>query len=352
MEKERNIGVTGIHVASGPKSGAVVLKELAIHKSIRPFALVDYPQTCALGWSDFVAGVFMVPQGIAGEETYAKRLEQICRNLRLDAVLPCDDEDVLCLAGISQRLSERSVATLLPSPDVVEAVKKERLGLTLAALGIESPPQIRIDSLDEAADARLTFPAVVKGRLIYAYLAKNRRELIGFVEKLAAVWGFPVVLQEFRDGAEFSVAAVADRQSNLRGVCAIRKQGISEQGKTWRAVTIEPSAFLHKVSDAIEGLRWAGPMEIEFIADSDGGNPFVIEINPRLPAWIPVSRHAGADLAKLVADLCTDEAVDDLIEARPGVCFARTYCTGTFAMSDMAKLFANEELVYAKRKKR
>ena len=339
------VGVTGVHIASAPKSGAVILKELFSHHDIRCLALVDYPQTCALGWdAPNLVGVCHVPQGIMGTGPFVSRLLEIHRETFLHIVIPCDDEDVAALASGASELADYGIDTLLPMPNSVEAVKKANFQKTLEKIGIHVPRQQTIWNLEELNEISIGLPLIVKGRLIHAYLARSYTEVRAFAAKLFDVWGEPVVLQEYIRGAEFSVTAVADRNSSLVGACAIRKVGISEQGKTWMAVTVSPDAFIPFIEGLLKELHWIGPLEMEFIVNADDSSPVAIEINPRFPAWVPVARYAGADLVKLVVEICKGEANSTLI-AEPGMCFARTYHTGIFAMERLAKLHTHQKYI-------
>lgn len=347
---DKAVGVTGIHIASAPKSGAVVLKELFHYPSIKPIALVDYPQTCALGWLQKLKSIHLIPQGITGAETICNRLIEIADITALDAVIPCDDEDVQALSHGKNILEAAGIRTLLPNKATVQSVRKENFQVTFKNIGIATPRQIVIWSLEELANFNLPFPVVVKGRLINAYYAGNKREMIGLATKITDVWGFPLIIQEFIEGAEFSVCLVADSDSKLAGACAIRKLGISEQGKTWRAVTIGTEPFLPIIRKIVEALSWVGPMEVEFLSRPEGCEPLAIEVNPRLPAWAPLSRHAGADLVELTVDLCLGDASKEVTFAKPGICFARTYRTGVFDMEDMMKLYTNQNILFCRDK--
>jgi carbamoyl-phosphate synthase large subunit len=338
------VGVTGVHVASAPKSGAVVLKELISTVGICSLALVDYPQTCALGWENpNLIGVYQVPQGITGTRSLTERLLEIHQKTPMHVIIPCDDEDVASLASGADILESNGISTLLPSSDAVSSVTKAKLHDTLTSCGIPVPRQTTIWDLQEIVDNHLILPLIVKGRLIHAYLARNPAEVHAFASKLYEVWGYPVILQEYVDGEEYSVAAVADRDSKLSGICAIRKLGISDQGKTWLAVTISPENFEPIIASFLKKVKWVGPFEMEFIASSDGSSPVAIEVNPRFPAWIPVARAAGADLIKRLVEICRDDKPLDLLVARAGMCFARTYHTNVFAMQKMAMFFTHQE---------
>ena len=345
-ESNKAVGVTGIHIASAPKSGAVVLRELFRYPYIKPLALVDYPQTSALGWRQNLESIHLIPQGIIGAETICKRLIEIAGLTALNAVIPCDDEDVQALSNGKSLLKTAGIRTLLPDGATVESVRKEKLQDTFEKIGVATPKQVVAWSLEELAHFSLSFPVVVKGRLINAYCAGNKSEMVGLARKITDIWGFPLIVQEFIEGAEFSICLVADPDSRLAGACVIRKLGISEQGKTWRAVTIETEPFMPIIRKIVDDLSWVGPIEIEFLAHSDGSRPVAIEVNPRFPAWIPVSRHAGADLVKLTVDLCLGNAPEEVMMAKPGMCFARTYRTGVFDMADMMQLYTHQNLTF------
>ncbi len=232
----------------------------------------------------------------------------------------------------------------MPRGETVESVKKERFQTTCEEIGIATPGQVVVRNVEELKEINVSFPVVVKGRLINAYLARSKDEMIGLAGKITDIWGFPLIIQEFIEGAEFSICLVADRDSKLAGVCVMRKLGISEQGKTWRAVTIETEPFMPIIQRIVKGLSWVGPIEIEFIARPDGSQPVAIEVNPRFPAWIPLSRHAGADLIKLAVDLCFENPPKEIIAAAPGMCFVRTYGTGIFDITDMMHLYTHQNL--------
>jgi len=54
---------------------------------------------------------------------------------------------------------------------------------------------------------------------------------------------------------------------------------------------------LIRVCEAVVGaLRWRGPLEVEILQSTKTGEYFVIEINPRFPAWIHLTAGAGLNL--------------------------------------------------------
>jgi len=169
---------------------------------------------------------------------------------------------------------------------------------------------------------------------------------VAFASRLFDVWGGPIILQEQVQGIEYAITIVSNKESEIEGICAIRKFGISAQGKTWMAVTVDANPFIPMIDSIVKKLNWVGPLEIECICDENGDNPVVIEINPRFPAWLGVSRYAGLDLLELLIKIIRNTSSGSRQIAHSGACFARTYSTSSFPIENMAKLYSSNELVF------
>jgi len=70
-----------------------------------------------------------------------------------------------------------------------------------------------------------------------------------------------------------------------------------------------------------EATGWVGPFELEVIRHPRRG-PFVIEANPRFPAWVYLSAGAGANLPWAAVRLARGERVNSL-RPRPGTFYVR-----------------------------
>ncbi len=102
-------------------------------------------------------------------------------------------------------------------------------------------------------------------------------------------------------GKEESIAFVA-YQGELLSAVHLEKLQATSEGKTWAGrVTAAPIEVFKPLQEAIRRLCWSGGGEIEYMKDTDG-RKWVIECNPRFPAWIFGGTIAGHNLpAKLVA---------------------------------------------------
>ena len=108
-------------------------------------------------------------------------------------------------------------------------------------------------------------------------------------------------LQKHIIGNEESICFAA-YQGKLLAAVHMQKRLITAEGKTWAGKVTPVSAdFFEEFQDEIKKLNWSGGGEIEFTRDPDG-KKWIIECNPRFPAWIYGSALAGMNLpAKIIA---------------------------------------------------
>ncbi len=114
-------------------------------------------------------------------------------------------------------------------------------------------------------------------------------------------------------GHERSVAFAAFR-GELLGAVSLEKTEISVDGKTWGGRVEKLSAdWEQKLRAKVRELNWTGGAEIEMIRDLNGED-WLIELNPRFPAWINGATLAGVNLpARLVARAFGREAPREFV---------------------------------------
>jgi len=102
----------------------------------------------------------------------------------------------------------------------------------------------------------------------------------------------------------------------------MRKKAITEKGKAWAGVTVVDQAMLDVAEKLVAALLWRGPLEVESIRGEDG-RIYLIEINPRFPSWIYLSKAVDRNLPVAVLKLLDKQTDLALSPPRPGVFFIR-----------------------------
>jgi len=117
---------------------------------------------------------------------------------------------------------------------------------------------------------------------------------------LSKVWSTQrLYLQAHVSGYEESVMLSAYKGEML-GAVSMRKRDITPEGKTWAGDISEvPDDFMKPLRAMVKELGWTGGGELEMVRDA-GGQAWLLEMNPRFPAWVHGATIAGQNLPGLL----------------------------------------------------
>ncbi|HEX8528046.1 hypothetical protein, partial [Allosphingosinicella sp.] len=105
-------------------------------------------------------------------------------------------------------------------------------------------------------------------------------------------------------GYEESVMLSAYRGELLAAV-SMRKRDITPEGKTWAGDIAEvPEEFLAPLRRIVRELNWTGGGELEMVRDPRG-QLWLLEWNPRFPAWVHGATIAGTNLPARLVEAAT-----------------------------------------------
>ncbi|MBD0373504.1 MAG: ATP-grasp domain-containing protein [Pyrinomonadaceae bacterium] len=129
-----------------------------------------------------------------------------------------------------------------------------------------------------------------------------------FRSTLARAWSTEkLFLQTHVSGYEESVCFCA-YQGELVEAVYMRKRELTEEGKTWAGDVTEVSEeFLAPLRRIVRELNWSGGAELEMVRDTEG-QLWLLECNPRFPAWIHGSTIAGRNLPAMLVERATGVA--------------------------------------------
>jgi len=140
--------------------------------------------------------------------------------------------------------------------------------------------------------------------------------------KISAKWGLPIIIQEFIKGTEVNVVALGDGKGNTIGAVPMRKQYITDKGKAWSGITLDDPKLLDLTHRIIRATNWRGGMELEIVKSSKN-ELFIIEINPRIPAWVYLAVGAGQNLPEALVKLALGQEVQPYESYEVGKMFVR-----------------------------
>lgn len=298
MKKQLVIGVSGINAVDNPGPGIGVARSLreAEDLDVRIVGLSYDAMEPGIYMDWVVDDAFLLPYPSAGHDAYRERLLYVQEKTGMDFVVPTLDTEMPFYMKYHRELAAQGIGTFVPTPEQYRLRGKDRLGELARALDLSLPRTEVVSSLEdlERAVDDIGTPVMVKGAFYKAYKAYTGKEAVSHYNKLVAEWGYPILVQEMVKGDELNVVAVGDGEGGSLGRVAVKKMWITELGKIWTGVTIQHPAMLRATDRFMEQYRWKGPMELECMVDGD--TVYLVEINPRFPAWTYLSTGVGVNL--------------------------------------------------------
>ena len=241
----------------------------------------------------------------------------LLRHWRPDVYLPVGNRGMRFAVGHRQEL-EALTALLIPSEDGHRQAWNKRLcQLSCQQLGIAVPAVFSPDQAREHLLACPDRPLVVKpcwdaGAALGQWRLQRPDELSEALERCRSGFGGPglePLIQEWVPGPATAMRSLLlgfDHHGGLIDAVAIRKRrqwprqgGVTASARLCDDREIEE--LLAAVLPFFRHYRWRGPAEVEFKREAGTNRPMLIEINPRLPAWLRYAVHCGFDLPQALA---------------------------------------------------
>ena len=93
----------------------------------------------------------------------------------------------------------------------------------------------------------------------------------------------------------------------------------------------------------INKTKWKGGIELELIK-TNGGEYYLIEINPRIPAWVYLAVGAGQNIPEALIKLALDVKVEPMTDYKIGKMFVRYSYDAIVDLEKFAAISMNKEI--------
>ncbi|BCD67471.1 ATP-grasp domain-containing protein [Nitratiruptor sp. YY09-18] len=333
------IAISGLNNTDNPAPGMGVAKGLQKENNL--IGLAYDPNEPGI-YQDIFEHVYLMPYPSFGIETFLERIEYIKQKSGIEVYIPnLDAELPLCIKH-QQKFEDLGIATLLPTIKQFDLRQKSSLADLAKELNVKYPDTFIINSIDDlvAVTKELGFPCMIKGNYYKAYKVHNLDEAIEKFYTISNEWGFPLLLQQIVAGEEINFVGVSS--SELYGGFAIKKLQMTDLGKVWSAVTIKNKKLIDLAYNFVEYSGWRGAFELEVLAGGD--EIYLIEINPRFPAWVGFGVDIGLNLPKLYIDIMLGKKPQKLLDYPEGKLYMRYVSEAVSDFSTLASLIKNKEL--------
>ena len=326
MKTEITVALTGLNNTDNPGPGVPVIRGIRESESFRPriIGLAYENLEPAIYMHGVVDKTYQVPYPSEGSGVLVNRILEIHRKDPMDVLIPNFDAELYAFMRSEKVLEEAGIRIFIPTLEQFEERHKEFLPQFGKKFGLHVPFSKAITGVEEIEKLRdeFEYPLMVKGKFYDAYLAYNEEQVRMHYNKITAKWGLPVIIQEFIKGTEVNVVALGDGTGRTIGAVPMRKQYITDKGKAWSGITLDDPKMLDLTHRIIEVTRWKGGMELELVK-SNRNELYIIEINPRIPAWVYLAVGAGQNLPEALVKLAMGMEVKPFEKYEVGKMFIR-----------------------------
>jgi carbamoyl-phosphate synthase large subunit len=320
------VGITGLNNIDSPGPGIPVIRGIRESKDfdVRIIGLAYEHLEPGIYMKDLVDKTYMIPYPAEGKDALFKRLLEIHAIEKLDAIIPNFDAELFSFIKLEQQLANVGIKTYLPTLSQFEERHKSNLSAYGEKYGVDVPKGTEVFSISDLDNTlkSMNYPVMIKGKYYDAYPAYSMEQAVSYFGKMSSKWGFPVIVQEFVKGSEVNVIALGDGKGNLIAAVPMRKQYITDKGKAWGGITIDDKTMLELARKVMSLTKWKGGMELELIRTPEN-KLFLLEINPRIPAWVYLAVGAGQNIPEALLKLALGIPVEPFTRYDVGKMFVR-----------------------------
>lgn len=235
---------------------------------------------------------------------YIPKLVDICRNDKIDLLIPTIDTDLLVLSRNTDKFEAVGTRVLISKTDKISVCRdKNYTADFFEACGLKAP-----QTVNDYKKYKDPYPCFIKPKdgssSINAFKVENEFDLKLYAEQIK-----DYVIQPFIDGTEYTVDIFCDFDGNPIFITPRIRLAVRD-GEVLKTEIVMDERIIEESKKLIEGFKPCGPMTVQLIREKKTGEYYFIEINPRFGGGAPLSMKAGARSAEAILKLLSGENVD------------------------------------------
>ncbi len=351
------IAVTGLNAVDSPGPGVPVLRSLK-ESDLKPTLIGLAYDVLEPGnfMPELLDASFIVPYPSAGATALYERIKVIHEKFPIDIILPTLDSELDNYIEIQDLLKNMGISMFLPDKESLHLRDKSKLNDSFENTNVLLPETITLGDVTALKDihSKLDYPFFLKGQFYDAYMVRNYEEAVGIFYKISYQWGLPVIAQQNIKGEEYNTTAFANN-GEMQSAVVMKKLFLTDKGKAWAGVTIENEEILKMSKEILAFLKWNGGCELEYILEAKTNKVYLLEMNPRFPAWQYLATAVGQNMPDMLVktamgkEVSTDTA--DSMKYDIGKIFVRHSWDDIIEMKDLDTLSTIGEVLYKKNNK-
>jgi carbamoyl-phosphate synthase large subunit len=251
--------------------------------------------TAAFSVSDKVIQV-LTPYVTGNEENYLDTLEAICKEHKIDVIIPLMDFELPVLSENKARFIQTGTRIWVSDFNVIDqCLDKKKNYQWCLANDIKVPKSWW--SAEEAEDIKQV-PVIKKAILGSGSVGL---EIIRDFAALKNVDFDTFFLQAFVEGREVGMDIFNDYEGNFLSA-HFREKMAMRAGETDKARSFNNEDFFEMAKGLSAKFMHTGNMDIDFM-ESKTGEIYFIDFNPRFGGGYPFTHHSGLNYLKAIIDI-------------------------------------------------
>lgn len=285
----------------------------------------------------FVDSFYLV--GAYDSEKYIDDLLRICREERVDMLIPLYEKEFFLLDSKRAEFADLETQLLLSHREILEICDDKLLTYNFMVENeIEVAKSFLLSDLidknnkflsEKEVKSKFSFPLIVKPRQGMGSQGVEKlmtyEDLLGFIGRLETRENRgsleveakdnilnSYLVQEFCPGQEFTVDVLCDLQGEILSIVP-RKRLEVRDGEVVKARSVKNNLIIDRTRDLVgklnkdENIKAIGPLNIQCFVD--GEDLKFIEINPRFGGGVPLSFASGVNYSRLLQDMVSSDVV-------------------------------------------
>jgi hypothetical protein len=239
---------------------------------------------------DWLAG-YLAEGNSEAEEAYIRRIEEICRQEKVDVIFPSLDPEVYLFAKNKQRLAQQGILTVVADPDVIRIPMDKALMTRFAQrAGFPCPRTWFPDSPVDVARIPLESspPWIVKPRFTAhganMIFVQDVAELPAAYAKVCSAQHSPIIQEYLPGGLRRNYYVTLGRDGEVLSlltpqVTRTHRNRFKVSSKS--AVSASTGPYVEELRALLRELGLWGGYTVQTQIDPRDGKPKLLEINPR-----------------------------------------------------------------------
>ena len=297
------IYISGLYSGTNPQPGIGIARSLRAAYPNAELIGMEYSNRCSgIHWPDLDDVWLHRPWNELDLDRHAAAIKE-----RLDAgalLIACNDLEVMWLAEV---FPDGHPNLLTPPAEGLRQVSKPAVSAH-EGLPVRIPTFVTTELSDwdlHTFCRQHNWKVWLKGPYYEAVRTRCWAEFEATRALLTSAWSAETLfLQAHVTGYEESISLSAYKGELLHCVM-MAKRDLTEIAKTWAGEISEvPEELLTPLRKIIKDLNWTGGAELEMVRDADGIR-WLLEWNPRYPAWIHGATIAGYNMPAILIEGAT-----------------------------------------------